>query len=409
MSQVGISKLDLKRQNRMQILKLLKKRGPISRVDIANQLELTRAAVTIITNEMISQEIISEVGEYKSEGCKVCRGRKKILIDINQNYRFIIGISIEENNVSIGLCTLNGAILDKINKNTSEFFCADDIFDFIHISYNELLEKNCLLESKILGIGIGIMPDMYSFMRINYNSKTADYESIIDNMKKFTQLPVVIDNCVKGTSMANIDFQKQRDSNLENIGFLSYGKSFNFTITNLNEPVYSYDNRTSYINNIIINPFTTFTPQNHFIKGSAVAELCPESIVRKIKNLYGENSTPNLFELSGGDVTNVTYDMCHEAMYQGDTLVKSEFDKIISLLAILINNIIYATNPQNLVIHNFGFSEIQLEDLKDKVTLVSNKMNSDKISLSIINKNNRFLGGAAIAVRELFYTAGGII
>lgn len=32
----GISKLDLKRRNRMQILKVIKECGPISRVDIAS-------------------------------------------------------------------------------------------------------------------------------------------------------------------------------------------------------------------------------------------------------------------------------------------------------------------------------------------------------------------------------------
>ena len=61
MEQHGISKLDLKRRNRMQVLKILKQRGPTSRIDIAGTLELTRAAVTIITNEMIEQGIIQEM------------------------------------------------------------------------------------------------------------------------------------------------------------------------------------------------------------------------------------------------------------------------------------------------------------------------------------------------------------
>ena len=81
MEQHGISKLDLKRRNRMQVLKILKQRGPTSRIDIAGTLELTRAAVTIITNEMIEQGIIQEIGEYKHVTEKAPRGRKKILID----------------------------------------------------------------------------------------------------------------------------------------------------------------------------------------------------------------------------------------------------------------------------------------------------------------------------------------
>ena len=39
MEQSGISKLDLKRCNRMQILKLLRQHGPTSRIDISRSLE----------------------------------------------------------------------------------------------------------------------------------------------------------------------------------------------------------------------------------------------------------------------------------------------------------------------------------------------------------------------------------
>ncbi|MEI3006593.1 MAG: hypothetical protein V8T27_00745 [Ruminococcus bicirculans (ex Wegman et al. 2014)] len=43
MEQHGISKLDLKRRNRMQVLKILKQRGPTSRIDIAGTLELNKS------------------------------------------------------------------------------------------------------------------------------------------------------------------------------------------------------------------------------------------------------------------------------------------------------------------------------------------------------------------------------
>ena len=81
----GISKLDLKRRNRMQVLKAVREKGPISRVDIAALLQITRAAVTIITNEMIDQHILEEVGEEPAEpNGSTRKGRRKILLDINE-------------------------------------------------------------------------------------------------------------------------------------------------------------------------------------------------------------------------------------------------------------------------------------------------------------------------------------
>ena len=85
MNDCGISKLDLKRRNRMQILKVVREQGPISRVDISAILGITRAAVTIITNEMIDQHILEEVGEEPvNPSGEVRKGRRKILLDINE-------------------------------------------------------------------------------------------------------------------------------------------------------------------------------------------------------------------------------------------------------------------------------------------------------------------------------------
>ena len=63
MEKRGISKLDLKRRNRMQILRIIREYGPISRVDVASALEITRAAVSIITYEMIEEGVLVEIGE----------------------------------------------------------------------------------------------------------------------------------------------------------------------------------------------------------------------------------------------------------------------------------------------------------------------------------------------------------
>ena len=57
----GISKLDLKRRNRKQILLAIRQAGMLARVDIAAQLSLTRAAVTIITTHMIAQNILEDL------------------------------------------------------------------------------------------------------------------------------------------------------------------------------------------------------------------------------------------------------------------------------------------------------------------------------------------------------------
>ncbi len=407
MEQHGISKLDLKRRNRMQVLKILKTRGPTSRIDIAGTLELTRAAVTIITNEMIEQGIIQEIGEYRHVTEKAPRGRKKILIDINHHYKFVVGVTIEEQNLSVGLSTLSGAVLDKRNLEVNEDTPYEKIESFILDSVKEILSDNCLTQENILGIGFGIFPTMYDKLGIKLVDAEPDYSTAFANVRKFTDLPLVFDNSVKGTAMANIDFLKTKDPNRHNIAFLHYGNTVHFVVTNLNEPIISYDNRTNFVDKMIINPNADTVCQCGR-RGCVENELTPMATRRKIKDVFSAEGTPFLYEAARGNFDSVTKEMIFVAYDKGDPEVVRILDERLKLTAVLLNNLYFSTNPQKIVLHNFNFrDENEFIRLKNAVTEVGGALVASKIELSIIEDKHRFLSGCALAIRELFFNKGG--
>ena len=167
MNDCGISKLDLKRRNRMQILKVVREQGPISRVDISAILGITRAAVTIITNEMIDQHILQEVGEEPvNPNAEVRKGRRKILLDINETYKFAIGIYVDEKEISIGLTTLNAAALDKKSITHKADMTPEALAELLGTTLEKMLQNSCLTYENLLGIGVGIMPSALSLIHI---------------------------------------------------------------------------------------------------------------------------------------------------------------------------------------------------------------------------------------------------
>ncbi len=407
MEQHGISKLDLKRRNRMQVLKILKTRGPTSRIDIAGTLELTRAAVTIITNEMIEQGIIQEIGEYRHVSEKAPRGRKKILIDINHHYKFVVGVSIEENLLSVGLSTLSGAVLDKRNVEITSDTKYERIEDFIASSVKEILSDNCLTEQNILGIGFGIFPTMYERLGIKMVDAEPDYSTAFAKVREFTQLPLVFDNSVKGTAMANIDFQKTKDLNRHNIAFLHYGNTIHFVVTNLNEPIVSYDNRTNFVDKMIINP-NAETVCECGRRGCVENELTPMAVARKLKKVFSAQESPFLYEAARGNFDNVNADMLIAAYEKGEKSIVDIINDRFRLTAVLLNNLYFSTNPQKIVLHNFNFrTEAEFQMLKSAVTEIGGALVASKIELSIIEDKHRFLSGCALAIRELFFNKGG--
>lgn len=391
----------------MQVLKILKTRGPTSRIDIAGTLELTRAAVTIITNDMIEQGIIQEIGEYRHVTEKAPRGRKKILIDINHHYKFVVGVTIEENNISIGLSTLSGAVLDKRNLEIDQDTSYEQMEEFMIRSVREILSDNCLTQDNILGIGFGIFPTMYKRLHIKVADSEPDYSSAFERVRNYTNLPLVFDNSVKGTAMANIDFLKTKDPNRHNIAFLHYGNTVHFVVTNLNEPIVSYDNRTNFVDKMIINP-NADSVCHCGRRGCVENELTPMATLRKIKQRFSAQQTPFLYEAARGSFGNVTKEMVYMAYDKGEPAIVKILDERLRLMAVLLNNLYFSTNPQKIVLHNFNFrDENEFAKLKNALTEVGGDFVASKIEMSIIEDKHRFLAGCALAIRDLFFNKGG--
>lgn len=409
MEQHGISKLDLKRRNRMQVLKILKQKGPTSRIDIASSLELTRAAVTIITNDMIEQGIIEEIGEYKQISEKASRGRKKILIDINYHYKFAFGVTVEENIISVGLTTLAGEVLDKRNRGIDpDTDNKESILYFVEKSIREIINDNCLDNKQILGIGCGIYPSLYGVLGIETENGVPDYTKLRKYISSYTDLPIVFGNSVKGTAMANIDFLKKINPNYDSIAFLQYGNSIDFIATQKKMPIIAYHNRTNFVDKIIIEPNSPEICPECGRRGCVKNELTSTAVMRKIERAFSKDKTPYLYQQTGGNKKNIKDEMIMVAYKNGDKEIVRIVDRAVERMSLLINNLYCITNPQKIILHLFHIdSDFALNMLKKSVENIAGKEVADSLEISRVDNKHRFLSGCAIAVRELFFEKGG--
>ena len=88
----GINMEAVRDSNRKAVLSYLNMYGASSRKKIAEDLKLTTATLSIITNELINNNMVLELGEVQEK--KV--GRKKILIDLNEKARYSLGLEIQK-------------------------------------------------------------------------------------------------------------------------------------------------------------------------------------------------------------------------------------------------------------------------------------------------------------------------
>ena len=94
--------------NQRKLIGLLITDGPQSRKALASKLHLTNAAVTVMTQSLIEEGFVVELGEIESG--KV--GRKETLIDLGIDKYVAIGMDVRSNYVNLSFTDIQGNLLE---------------------------------------------------------------------------------------------------------------------------------------------------------------------------------------------------------------------------------------------------------------------------------------------------------
>ena len=138
---------ELTRQhNSRLVLNTIYKSGQISRVDISRQTGLTRTTVSAIVSEYLENGLVVESGFSPSTG-----GKPAILLRIDENARFLIGIDLSEREFRGALVNLRGEILrqEGIPLNHRD---GESALELVYILVEQLLHQS---KAGIVGIGVG--------------------------------------------------------------------------------------------------------------------------------------------------------------------------------------------------------------------------------------------------------------
>lgn len=140
----------LKAINRSSILNIIKAYGPIARADIARLSQLSPAAVTHQTAELIEDGLIFEKQEGDSRG-----GRRPILLALNATGTYVVGVKLAETRATLAITDLNADILVR---HTVELTAREPnpVCDQLAAGIRELLEMQHIDRARIIGIGVGM-------------------------------------------------------------------------------------------------------------------------------------------------------------------------------------------------------------------------------------------------------------
>lgn len=137
--------------NRALVLYQLRRDGPLSRTDIAKRTKLGLSTLTKITDDLMVEGMITEIGEGDSH-----RGRRPVYLEFNYNYGHVLGVKIEKDRMIIALTDLRPEILEKLYIDYPPGASADRVIKDLIQGVSALIKEKKSLIRNWLGIGIAV-------------------------------------------------------------------------------------------------------------------------------------------------------------------------------------------------------------------------------------------------------------
>lgn len=139
-----------KEKRNVDILEILKRRGPISRPDISKEMGINVVTISNYVDEFIKRNLVYEKELDVSEG-----GRRPVLLDLNPQAGFAVGVGLNLMNMVGLLVDLKGNIITKTQVARPQH-SVKEIAECVLGIIREILRRSKDYTSNIRGIGVGI-------------------------------------------------------------------------------------------------------------------------------------------------------------------------------------------------------------------------------------------------------------
>ena len=142
----------MKQLNVSAVLKVIKDNGSLSRAEIAKLTGLTPASVTNITKLLIEDDFLIESKIGESSG-----GRPPIILELNPNARYVVGVGIGVGVVDVVITNLSSNIIIKRSMIIEEErYDYDLVFKKLVNLINEVIQFSKIDKDKVLGVGVAL-------------------------------------------------------------------------------------------------------------------------------------------------------------------------------------------------------------------------------------------------------------
>lgn len=393
---------DRERKN-MIFLDVIRRNGPIAKTDIAR---ITRHNIVTVSNYVenyIKAKLVIEKGLDVSTG-----GRRPELIELNDEWGYVVGVDIGPKEVSAILATLAPKVIKKVKAPRPEGHMEGVMMEAVRLTQH-LIQISEIDRTKIKGIGLGISGV------IDKNTGTVrdtdpvrgttmgNYISAKSILEKELGIPVSIGNDASLAALAEKKLSLRIDD--ENIIFF-YGDVGSGVIAR-NElfwgTSWSAGEVQLNVNDGADLHLPSWVNESHFFRSRGLDMGILED-ARKYLDTKPADSF--LREAVGNDPSRLTLDLVFDAVRRGEKPVIEFVERALKLLGLKVAYLTNFLNPEVVVLggglEKGGDYAVNLIRQMVKKLVMEEAAGSVKIILSRLGDEAVALGAVSLVTQELF-------
>ena len=317
---------------------------PISRVGIHDLTKIRRTTISLITRELLDEGRLIVVGRSNNP-----LGRKQVLLELNEEFGFLVGIEFDDKQVVAGVLNLHPRVKHWVSEPTNLSEGKDGLIRQLQSIVTRVIAEAGINPAQLLGIGIADPGLVDSRRGITVVATTIDFWNDVPLQKIFEgrfEVPVVVESKTRAKTVAE---QMLGAGELqENLVYFDYGAGIGAGIVVDGKLLYGQNCGVGEVGHTRVSENGPACKCGSI--GCLEATAGTSAIEARIRRAIAEGALTQALQLAGGDPAKITTWMVLHAAAAGDKMSGNIVSELARDIGVGIANVVNLFNPAVVVL-----------------------------------------------------------
>ena len=390
-------KFAMAQMNRSMVFDLIRRKGPISRAEIARTIGLSIPTVMKITEEFSHKQFVQDVGKGESSG-----GKRPELLELVPDSKYIIGVGVGRSKTNVLMMNLAGEVFIREILETGGTAVPEVWISRLIQVIENVIRESGLSRKQILGMGIGmpgILDEKSGKVLFSPDFKWENVDMLTPIRERF-KMDITIENENRALAMGEYYFGAGVDS--RNFLVVNLGHGIGSAIMREGEFYRGSSGSSGEIGHIILEK--NGPKCNCGNLGCLEAIASGNAIARDAKIAVLEGNATKIMELVNEDINRIEAKTVFEAARLGDRLAIQITERAMQYIGIGLANYINLLDPDLIIL--FGgltnAGDIFLKKVKEVLRERQMKFAGRQVKLVIsqMGENGTAVGSASLVLKK---------